>query len=1369
MVKKKISISVVVPVYNEFGNIQQFHQKLLETLSKCRSAFEVIYIDDHSTDGTYEWLQRVSLQSTVKVHRKIGTMGKAYSLIQGFEIATGNIFIMIDGDLQYPPEKIPELINGLKEADVVVAERKDYNDNVVRKIMSSGFKTLFGKLLFGLNTDIQSGMKIFTKEVYDTVQFQPTSPWTFDLEFLFRARQAGFTIKGVPITFSKRVHGESKVRAISQTLEIGLNAIFIKLKRVFYLPIKPEKDSMRGAGIGHKKRKYITHTTLPSNYSAIQTFSFLQKIFFIGTPLVILFFFYLSPLPTARFIAAFLSILYFIDAIFNIFIVLRSLHKNHDITTTEEELTLLKEENLPVYSILCPLYKEAHIVPQFLEGIAKIDWPKEKLDVMFLLEEDDVDTIEAFSQMTLPYYTRTVIVPDSQPKTKPKACNYGLSFAKGEYLVIFDAEDIPDPQQLKKAYIGFQKAPEDVICLQAKLSYYNSRQNILTRMFTAEYALWFDITLPGLQSLNSALPLGGTSNHFKTDILQKLYGWDPFNVTEDADLGVRLFQKGYRTAIIDSTTYEEATSVTKNWLRQRSRWIKGYMQTYLVHMRNVHTFVKEKGVWHNAIFQMTVGGKIIFALLNPFMWIITILYFTAYPVFGPILQTIYQPPYSYLAVCSWIFGNFFFLYSYMIAVAKRKQWDLMKYVLLIPFYWVLMSTAAAIALYQLILKPHYWEKTIHGFHLGKQKQTAIKPVPVPQPQPAVRPAYAAQTLFSADKIKSKLPITIFPKKIFGTLTPTTFVLRWLPLFAILNTDLLLSRYFLSYQDSQIFIEVSILGKAIFLFSLLFSNIISSFFSTNKTSKNYFYRLIFLTFLFDWIGFAFFGLEANYTVPLLGQHFLPAIPYLGYYLFGLLCFAVAYRMATFHFYKKTYTFSFLSVAANLLLVPFIYFNNYSLQDFVISFAFVGSINLILLFMLETSSYYTRIMENNIISLFGIFEKSKKENYWARNNIRILIFNWRDTKHNYAGGAEVYVQELAKRWVRNGNNVTIFCGNDNKHAKYEQFEGVDIYRRGGTYTVYFFAFIYYVLKFRNNFDVIIDCENGIPFFTPFYVKEQVILLIHHVHQEIFYTFLNFPFNMIAAFLEGKLMPVIYKNKNVVTVSASSQRDVFKIGFTNSGNIKIIPNGVSDTLYVEYPKSANPSFIYLGRLKDYKNIDIAIKAFAKVHRIKKSAKLAIVGTGESYLSLEKLVSELKIKRAVKFYGFVSEVEKAKLLAKSWAAIQPSQMEGWGITVIEANAAGTPVIASRVSGLQDSVIDGQTGILVQSGSVVQFANAMMKVTEDDNLRSNLSTEAKNWARNFDWNKSSETFYNLIGTNIGQGIVEPSYAENVLTATEKA
>lgn len=1359
----KQKISVIVPVYNEIGIIKQFHQELLTALENYKTSFEIIYIDDNSSDGTYEWLQNVAVYSSVIVFKKQGIKGKAYSLLEGFEKASGDVFVMIDGDLQYPPEKIPEMVDELGDADLVIANRKSYNDTKLRKFLSRGFRTVFGKMLFGLKTDIQSGLKVFTREVYNTVKFQPVSPWTFDLEFLYRSQQAGFKIKDVPITFAKRQIGASKMNVMKQSYEIGANALRIKLNNQKHYPIVPENGTMRGAGLTYKKKKYITHTTLPIALSAIETFSTSQKLFFLLTPVTLLLAFLLIPLQTARIVVAVLSILYFIDAIFNIYVVSKSLQKDQEISVSDEEVSEINENTLPVYTILCPLYKEAHVVPQFLEGISQLDWPKDKLDVMFLLEEDDKETIAEFKRMTLPFYARTVIVPDSQPKTKPKACNYGLSFAKGKYLVIFDAEDIPDPLQLKKAYLGFMKAPANVTCLQAKLSYYNSRQNILTRFFTAEYALWFDVTLPGLQSLNSALPLGGTSNHFETENLKQLQGWDPFNVTEDADLGVRLFQKGYRTAIFNSTTYEEATSVPKNWLRQRSRWIKGYMQTYLVHMRNNWSFIKQKGLWHNFVFQLTVGGKILFVLLNPFMWFITALYFLANSIVGPTMEAIYQAPISYIAVFSWIFGNFMFMYCYMIATAKRNQWDIMKYVLLIPFYWAMMSTAAMIALYQLIFKPHYWEKTLHGFHLGRAQQDRAKAKAAKRaPKPAITPAYAAMAADTAPTVKRSGMKTRFN----GLLTS---ILGYAPLLLLLNVDLVLARMYLPIADAQTYLVMSLIAKAFFIVAQVSSSAFAKLFSRGKSVKNHFYKLIFFTFLFQWTGFVVLGLEGQIVLPaLLGNAYAEIISYMPFYMFALACFAVAYRFNAYGIAKKNYAYSGISIASLLLLIPFVVMSNDTISDFVRTFAYLGSVNLMLAVFIYASKPYMHIMENNVGSLMALFDRIRTRRVWKENQMRILIFNWRDTKHIYAGGAEVYIHELAKRWVQNGNKVTLFCGNDNKNTFYERVDGIEIYRRGGTYTVYFFAVIYYLFKFRGKYDVIVDCENGIPFFMPLFAREQVILLVHHVHQEIFRKFLKFPMSTIAKVLEGKIMPFIYQNKHVVTVSSSSRKDIFDLGFTKAHNITIVPNGVNEELYVDYPKTDAPSYIYLGRLKEYKNIDVAIHAFSKVLKVHKDATLAIVGSGETYNDLRQLVTDLNIGHAVTFHGRVSDKEKARLLAQSWTAIQPSQMEGWGITVIEANAAGTPVIASDVSGLHDSVIDNQTGLLVPVRDVSQFAIAMRKIADNHMLRITLSEQAKAWARNFNWDRSSEDFYRLIGRNFGQRTINSVYTNAAYQSAER-
>jgi glycosyltransferase involved in cell wall biosynthesis len=402
-----------------------------------------------------------------------------------------------------------------------------------------------------------------------------------------------------------------------------------------------------------------------------------------------------------------------------------------------------------------------------------------------------------------------------------------------------------------------------------------------------------------------------------------------------------------------------------------------------------------------------------------------------------------------------------------------------------------------------------------------------------------------------------------------------------------------------------------------------------------------------------------------------------------------------------------------------------------------------------------------IRNNIQAVAGLFwNPIYASEAWKKHKLRILIFNWRDTRHIYTGGAEVYVQQLGKRWVKDGNTVTLFCGNDHRNPANEVIDGVQIVRRGGTYTVYLFAFIYYILKFRGKYDLIIDCENGIPFFTPFYVGKPVILVIHHVHQEVFQSFLSFPFNHIAAFLEGKIMPLIYMNRSIITVSESSKRDIIALGFTKPSRIEIIYNGIDDKAAGIYPKTEHPSFLYLGRLKAYKNIDIAIRAFARIVKTQKDATLTIAGYGEMYPQLTELVLKLGIDRNVNFLGFVTEAKKYKLLSESWVLLQPSLIEGWGITVIEANAQGTPVIASRVAGLCDSVVDGKTGLLVTPGNITEFSAAMETLINNREVLISLSNSAYEWSKNFGWDKSAQSFYMIIGKSFGVVLPELSYAE---------
>jgi glycosyltransferase XagB len=432
-------------------------------------------------------------------------------------------------------------------------------------------------------------------------------------------------------------------------------------------------------------------------------------------------------------VIALLVFFYFSDIIFNLLLIARAYTENPEVKIKNEIISNVDDSSLPTYSILCPLYKEWQVIPQFINAIDNIDYPKDKLQVLLLLEEDDHTTIEKVKAFNLPDYFGIEIIPNSLPKTKPKACNFGLNKIKGDYCVIYDAEDIPETDQLKKVVYAFGKEHEKVVCIQAKLNYYNPQQNLLTKLFTSEYSLWFDLVLPGLQSINAPIPLGGTSNHFRADILKNLGGWDPFNVTEDCDLGVRLAKRGYKTAIIDSTTYEEANSDLKNWFWQRTRWIKGYIQTYLVHTRNLANFTKNMHPMHIITFHLVVGGKILSMFINPIMWITTISYFAFRPIAGPFIEMFFPAPVLYMGVVALVFGNFLYLYYYMIGNAKRGNYELIKFAFFVPFYWILMSAAAIVAGYKLITQPFYWSKTKHGLHLENPQAITI---PATSPQPA---------------------------------------------------------------------------------------------------------------------------------------------------------------------------------------------------------------------------------------------------------------------------------------------------------------------------------------------------------------------------------------------------------------------------------------------------------------------------------------------------------------------------------------------------------------------------------------------------------------------------------------------------------
>jgi glycosyltransferase XagB len=422
---------------------------------------------------------------------------------------------------------------------------------------------------------------------------------------------------------------------------------------------------------------------------------------------------FLAVAPQACLVATMAAITVLYTATFSFKFLLTWLGSSRkvDMDVSPGEVEAIADSDLPIYTVLVPMYREARVLPLLFQALRNLDYPASKLEVKLVLEEDDQETIEAAKALQPPGTFEIIRVPTSYPKTKPKACNYALFFARGEFVTIYDAEDQPEPDQLKKAVIAFRRGGDKLACVQARLNYFNRSENWLTRMFTLEYSQWFDFLLPGLDSLNMPIPLGGTSNHFRLAILRQVRGWDPFNVTEDADLGIRLAQEGFRIGVINSTTYEEANGVLPSWIRQRSRWIKGYMQTWLVHMRHPVDLWRKVGFKGTFCFHFFIGAPPLLMLINPIVWSITIAFYVAN---ATNLGWLFPEPIGTLATFNLFFANLLLVYFGIVAALKRRYLDLVPTGIMQPLYWVLHSVAAYKALWQLIWQPHYWEKTEHG-------------------------------------------------------------------------------------------------------------------------------------------------------------------------------------------------------------------------------------------------------------------------------------------------------------------------------------------------------------------------------------------------------------------------------------------------------------------------------------------------------------------------------------------------------------------------------------------------------------------------------------------------------------------------------
>ncbi len=357
------------------------------------------------------------------------------------------------------------------------------------------------------------------------------------------------------------------------------------------------------------------------------------------------------------------------------------------------------------------------------------------------------------------------------------------------------------------------------------------------------------------------------------------------------------------------------------------------------------------------------------------------------------------------------------------------------------------------------------------------------------------------------------------------------------------------------------------------------------------------------------------------------------------------------------------------------------------------------------------------------------------------MKILIFNWRDITHPEAGGAEVYIHEIGKRLAEK-HEVTLFCGEYSGCEKESAIDGIKIIRKGGRYGIYLWAPLIYLSKLRKKYDIIIDCENGIPFFTPLFVHEPKICVMHHVHKDVFDIEMPFYIAWLGNFLEEHLMPLVYRDTEFVAVSPSTKKEMINIGIDKE-KIRTVFNGMNGQFAPDFNKKKENLIVYVGRIKKYKQIDHLIRAFRIVKDKIPNSELVIAGRGD-FSEIEELSEGSGLK--LKLYNEITEKEKLDLLQKARIFVTTSMKEGWGITVIEANRCGTPAIAYDVPGLRDSIRNNETGLLVKPGDIEDFANAITKVLEDDNIRDKLNIGALNWSKKFDWDKSTKELEKIIG-----------------------
>jgi cellulose synthase/poly-beta-1,6-N-acetylglucosamine synthase-like glycosyltransferase len=709
-------ISVIVPAANDKVHLHGCFIRVDSVLRNSGYAYEIIVVDDHSRDGTEELVNALKDAYPVRLIEKRGKKGRTFSIKEGLDASEGGIVVLLDPDVNFPPEGFTFMLNTLRDASVVISTRRTY-PSLWYFIVSKVYRWIFGRVLLNVNADIRAGIKMFRRSVLESLRFDPEFDlrFGFDAMLLYHAQRMGWLVDSVSMSYFRPMFRHGVWEAIRSRVILGTGIVVIRVTHTwrtilsFLYPPAPV-DYFTAGFTNVNDYLFLTPSQSAKGHITKETVS-------LSVAMVLLGYVIWRAVSTIAGVsmlwlaATMISILYLVIMCFKLWMMIISMRSVAQ-QCTAEELSLITDEELPVISIMIPLYKEQEIIPQIFQYLSDFDYPTDKLDIIFILESTDTETAAAFTAMNPPSHFKALLTPDIPPKTKPKAMNVALSVAKGDILVIFDAEVLPERDQLKKAYLTFKRHP-DAMYLHSKMDVYNANENWITRLYTAEFAYFYHFFLPGLVASRYPMPISGHSTYFRRQVIEKVGAWDAYNVAEDCDIGIRIFRKGFGSGmILESHTWEQSTTSIPTWVRQRTRWTQGFIQTSIVQLRYPLLLKRELGSWANfAVFLLLVPGTVILNILNMFQWCMFILWYTTE---APFLQIAYGGFSIYLATICLFFGNFLFTFFTMYSLYERRHYAIVPWALLSFVYWIMLGIATIRATIHLFLHPHKWDKTTHS-------------------------------------------------------------------------------------------------------------------------------------------------------------------------------------------------------------------------------------------------------------------------------------------------------------------------------------------------------------------------------------------------------------------------------------------------------------------------------------------------------------------------------------------------------------------------------------------------------------------------------------------------------------------------------